>query len=172
MMIYRAIAFSIRKWPRLGNLIIQSAMKRPYYHLEGYMNRWWLTPRFLLTKDEEGFDVPYEWVPMWARVRVHHIFRPDNDRHLHDHPADNLSIVLKGYYDEQDIVGRSNIRAAGCLVRRRAECFHKIAYVPSNGVWTLWFMGEKRNDWGFLVNGRKVPWRTYAKWNHETKFGK
>jgi hypothetical protein len=150
-----------RTW--LVNWIIRSAAKRPYFHLDGYMNRWWLTPSWLLTKDENGNSIPYPWLPTILKCRVHHILRADDDRHLHDHPADNRSIVLRGYYDEQDIFGRSNIRSPGQTVFRRAECFHKIAYVSSRGVWTLWFLGERKNEWGFLVEGRKICQKIYLR---------
>lgn len=147
--------------PWVVNLIIENSKTKPYFHLYGYMHRWWLTPRFLLTRDEDGNLFPYSWLPAILKCRVHFILRADNDRHLHDHPADNRSIVLRGYYDEQDVFGRSNIRCAGQTVFRRAECFHKIAYVPASGVWTLWFLGSKCNNWGFLVDGRKVGRKTY-----------
>ena len=158
---WKSLARFIASHPWLINLIIKSAAKRPYYHIGDYMHRWWLTPSFLLTKDEDGYSIPYSWLPTILKCRVHHIMRADEDRHLHDHPADNRSIILRGYYDEQDIFGRSNLRAKGQTIFRRAECFHKIAYVSSRGVWTLWFLSERKNDWGFLVEGRKISWKTY-----------
>jgi hypothetical protein len=157
---WHALAFVVSR-PWMFRLIRRNALSKPYFHLDGYMHRWWLTPRILLTRDEDGNLFPYSWVPMILKCRVHHILRADNDRHLHDHPADNRSIILSGYYDEQDVFGRSNIRCAGQTVLRRAQCFHRIAYVPTEGTWTLWFLGEKQNDWGFLVEGRKVGYKSY-----------
>lgn len=141
--------------------VVRNSNQKPYFHLEGYMDRWWLTPKFLLTKDEHGNLFPYDWVPMILKIRVHHILRADVGRCLHDHPCDNLSVILKGWYDEQDIFGRSNIRSTGETVLRRAECFHKIVAMPQDGVWTLWFMGRYRQRWGFLVEGCKVDYRRY-----------
>lgn len=157
---WRLLARLLAK-PKVTNFLINQAESKPYFHLDGYMHRWWLTPRFLLTRDENGNLFPYRWLPSILKCRVHHILRADNDRHLHDHPADNRSIILRGYYDEQDVFGQSNIRCAGQTVFRRAECFHKIAYVPIYGVWTLWFLGDQTNKWGFLVDGRKVYYKTY-----------
>lgn len=37
----------------------------------------------------------------WFRVFLHRIYRPDDDRHLHNHPWPNaLAIVLRGGYGE------------------------------------------------------------------------
>lgn len=37
--------------PKLIEWIINNAMSKPYFHIDDYMERWWLTPRILLTKD-------------------------------------------------------------------------------------------------------------------------
>lgn len=143
------------------NWIIVNASGKPYFHLLGYMHRWWLTPRFMLTHDENGHLWPKWWVPSFLCIRLHLIFRGDDDKHYHDHPADNRSIILMGSYDEEDVFGTITPRSAGQTVFRRAETFHKINYVPQGGVFTLWFLGKKRNRWGFLVNGKKIDHRTY-----------
>lgn len=51
-------------------------------------------------------DNPYLWrwhlLPRnrWFNVYLHKVLRDDDDRALHDHPYDNISIVLKGGYVE------------------------------------------------------------------------
>jgi hypothetical protein len=154
------LAMFIVKHPFIIEWIIKNAEKKPYFHLPGYQNRWWLTPRFLLTRDEKGHLVPHRFCPEILQIRVHQYLRADIDRHKHDHPADNRSIVMLGYLDEMDVFGRSNMRWAGQTVYRRAECFHKIAHVSSN-CWTLWMRGKTINEWGFLVDGRKIIAKTY-----------
>ena len=42
-----------------------------------------------------------------------------------------------------------------------AERFHRIAIVTGAGAWSLFIMGRRVNDWGFLVDGHKVPWQQY-----------
>lgn len=153
-------AFIVRH-PFIVEWIIRNAQSKPYFHLDGYMHRWWLTPSWMLGVDKNGDPFPYEWVPMIFKARVHHILRADKDRHKHDHPADNRSIVLKKEYDEEDVFDNVKTVKAGQTVLRRAETFHRIVWVPDGGVWTIWFMAEKRNDWGFLVDGRKVYYKTY-----------
>jgi hypothetical protein len=155
------LAARLLSHPHVTAWLIRHCASRPYYHLDGYMDRWWLTPRFLLTRDQYGNLFPYDWLPMIFKVRLHHIKRPDQDRHKHDHPADNRSIILRGMYEEQDVMNVGHIRRAGDTVFRRAECFHRISYVPADGVWTLWWRGDTVNEWGFLVDGRKIGWRTY-----------
>lgn len=39
--------------------------------------------------------------------------------------------------------------------------YHRITEVSEGGVWTLFVTGRYRGTWGFLVNGKKVPWREY-----------
>ena len=147
--------------PKLVEWIIKNAQTKPYFDIDDYMKRWWLTPRFLLTRDRHGNLFPYEWVPQILKVRVQHILREDVDRHKHDHPSDNQSIILKGYYVEEDVFDRVKTLYAGQTVERRAETFHRIVEVPPEGVWTLWFLAEYRQKWGFLVGGRKIRYEEY-----------
>ena len=159
-LIWKLLA-KLAAWPPVTNWIIRNAQNKPYYHLNGYMDRWWLTPRILLTRDEFGNLFPYSWVPMFLKVRVHHTKRADREDHKHDHPADNCSVVMRGWVDEMDVFNRSNLRTPGQIIFRRAHEFHKLVGTNVDGVWTLWFMGKKINRWGFLVDGRKVYWRDY-----------
>lgn len=55
---------------RFGDYLIARSAKTPYFHLEGYMERFWL--------------LPYGWYVIAARV--HHILKSDDDRAFHDHP--------------------------------------------------------------------------------------
>ncbi len=64
--------------------LINRAMKTPYFHLEDYMERYWLTP----------------FNPNGMNIRVHKILSSDSDRHMHDHPWPSTSIILKqGYWE-------------------------------------------------------------------------
>ena len=40
--------------------------------------------------------------------------------------------------------------------------YHRIDQVSPGGVITLFITSKWRGDWGFLVNGVKVPWRIYT----------
>lgn len=129
-----------------------------------YMGRWWVMPEILLTKDENGDPHPYTWIPFIARL--HHIRSKDGDRDLHDHPADYRTIILRGWYVEEDIYGVRHKRIAGQTITARAQNFHTIVEISPGGVWTLFMLGKRINDWGFLVTNskgvsRKVRWQDY-----------
>ena len=49
----------------------------------------------------------------------------------------------------------------GDTYRSPARRFHRIAIVTGAGAWSLFIMGRRVNDWGFLVDGHKVPWQQY-----------
>jgi hypothetical protein len=35
-------------------------------------------------------------------------------------------------------------------------------------VWTLFCLGRQKGEWGFMVEGKKVPWREYlATWGKD-----
>ncbi|HBH37610.1 MAG TPA: hypothetical protein DDX06_04415 [Curvibacter sp.] len=153
-----------------------------------YMGRWWLFNPY--GKDENGDEIParLSWLPS---VRIHHIMRPDQDRDLHDHPWNARTIVLRGWYMEERLKsacslqqladctqiyapirneGLGRVRLPRRAVFRRTQGYtgrllfgqyHRISEVSDGGVWTLFITWKKRGDWGFLVDGEKVHWRTY-----------
>lgn len=98
------------------------------------------------------------WLPF--SIRLHHIVRPDMDRHLHDHPFDYRTFVLKGWYAE---TVRSGLRrlAAGDTFFSPVGRLHRISHVGDGGAWTLFVMGRNNDRWGFLVDGRMVDRKDY-----------
>ena len=180
----RTLTWSAIAWlatrPRVTAWLIRRAQRTPYYNIHGpdgslYMGRWWLFNPY--GKDATGETLParWSWLPS---IRVHHIMRPDSDRHLHDHPWNARTIVLKGWYAEERPIeaftvlaadglhsmqpARSEFfRVAGYTGRLLFGQYHRISAVPHEGVWTLFFTWRKRGTWGFDVDGRKVPWREY-----------
>jgi hypothetical protein len=130
------------------------------------MMRYWLfgqgTDR---DRDDRLPDAPYinkprgrfaHWLASHVCVRVHQVLKSDSDRHLHDHPAWNFTLVLTGgFYEvmpckdgtkypfhdvlvnpsrngirEADLyvgeASRAKWRGPGSLVFRRARSRHKI----------------------------------------------
>jgi hypothetical protein len=139
-------------------LIIWCAKRTPYFHLEGYMDRWWLVR-------------PRSWLPF--SIRVHHIKRADDDRHLHDHPWAFKTLIMSGCYLEELPVSQgqpgaddvfwniTNLRCENEIVSHRAIDRHKIVNVSPGGVWTLFIMGRRTNPWGFYTAEGKIGWREY-----------
>jgi hypothetical protein len=144
------------------------------------MERWYIIPR-----------------NKWFNIYLHKISRSDDDRALHDHRADNLSIVLKGsyteiiareldYHDDGDweliyhgdqlngwAVGKPTtvIRKRGAIVYRKAEQPHRIV-VDNGPVWTLWVKFGDRRDWGFYVYDYKARQFSWMQWEaYEGKYG-
>ncbi len=159
--------------PAVADAIIRRAQRTPYFDIKSadgattYMGRWWLFNRY---------DIPegprFKWLPS---ARVHHIMREDIDRHLHDHPWNARTFILRGWYLEE----RENTlpgvdpypRYEPAAIRFRRETghtgrllfgeFHRIEQVSPGGVWTLFITWRYRGTWGFKVGDRKIPWRDY-----------
>lgn len=108
-------------------------------------------------------------------VMLHRIYRPDQQRELHDHPWSFLSLILRGWYEE-DVPHRCqyhNCFFSGCPSSRkvrwfnwkRAEDSHSIRWVSRSPVWTLVFTGPKRRVWGFYGRDGWVRWDEYERLN-------
>ena len=184
--LWRLVALIVsRPWVRAR--IISRAARTPYSHIRGadgslYMARYWLFNPY--SKDAQNRIVParISWLPS---IRVHHIRRPDTDRDLHDHPWNARTIVLGGWYEEERPLEVARFRVAGLgrsvhlrtyeenqtrlvYVRRQGytgrllfEEYHRISEVSPGGVFTLFFTWPEKGDWGFSVDGVKVPHEEY-----------
>lgn len=176
--------------PTVTDWLIARAHRTPYTHITSkdgtdvYMGRWWLFnpyPHEASTPAErEVWDK--SWRGKVPSIRVHHIRRHDADRHLHDHPWNARTIILRGGYLEERPANetdkppckrswlvfapegkyRWNIpRSVGYTGRLLFGEYHRIRRVPPEGAWTLFITWKKQGTWGFLVDGTKVPWRKY-----------
>lgn len=137
--------------------LIESAKKRPFTHLDGYMERYWLVP-------------PSKWLPF--DIRIHKILRSDNDRHMHDHPWASLSWILRGKYHEEmpldqkqnpalDLT-RQRVRpmSEGCIAWRKATDRHMLK-LYDGPVYSMFFMWTYQQKWGFYTPKGKVPHDQY-----------
>lgn len=146
-----------------------------------YMERGWLFNRI------DNGRRKYPWIPL--SLRVHHIRQPDHDRHLHDHPWRARTWIMRGGYDEvrreeldftakqaarrevplpkqyydsdQDFIGVVYERREGDTSTLGVDQYHKILALAPGGAVTLFAFGTWRADWGFIVEGEKVPRREY-----------
>lgn len=130
---------------RLASALIAYAQREPYFHLPGYMERYWVIK-------------PRRWFP-WS-VRVHHILRSDLDRHLHDHPWPWASLILRGGYFEIT-PGARRWYGPGSFRRAPATYRHKLILPEGTTTWSLFLMGRKSQTWGFYTEHGKVPWTEY-----------
>lgn len=184
--LWRLVARIVSR-PVVASWLIERSKRTPYYPIrsrdgsELYMDRHWLFNPY--GKDAAGNAGPARW-ERWGlpSIRAHHILRADDDGHLHDHPWNARTIVLRGWYVEErmgepgdkhpdafaQIPGHHYdealdlfLRPAGYTGRVLFESYHRISRVSSGGVFTLWFTWRYRGTWGFLVDGKKVPYRVY-----------
>lgn len=183
-MIWNLIAKLITR-PAVADWLIERAKRTPYQHITSadgqhvYMGRWWLFNAYPGAYGDHPQPRHIPWLPS---VRIHHICRADQDRDLHDHPWNARTIVLRGWYREErpfsalitpetehisdQVVVAGDVRyvferVPGYTGRLLFGQYHRISEVSEGGVWTLFITGRKRGTWGFMVNGKKVPWRTY-----------
>jgi hypothetical protein len=139
----------------------------------------------------------YRWAlslgPKGPSIRLHHWLRSDDKRFKHDHPADFITLVLKGRYTDLGTTGmncpfckgtgrhedRICVRCVGAgqeewiermtpgkIRRRKAEHRHTVSVDPG-GCWTLCFFFPDRRRWGFWVP-RKLD--GVVKWKKSNKF--
>lgn len=105
-----------------------------------YLERWWLIPR-----------------NRYFNIYLHRISDSDDDRALHDHPWYNVSIILKGHYDELTLSDNAkkmfyHLRAIGKLREKTLPDFVKPQEVNAYG---LKVVKKRRN---FLSVVFRRPW--------------
>lgn len=94
-----------------------------------------------------------------SSVYVHRMLRSDRDPQLHDHPGDNLTIMLEGEMREVTPAG-TRILTPGDVVTRNAADRHRIEIDAP--ITTLWIMGARVREWGFwFEDGSFMPSREF-----------
>lgn len=169
--------------------IIERAKRTPYFHLPGYMERFWLVPynqpisRKTADLHDVTFDgtgpVPFRQQPFaWLlqrfgiAARVHHILRSDEGREPHDHPWPYLTIILKGGYFEQrfaedGVMLSMKWHGPGSVLFRPADSWHMLKIPEGSTAWTLFVTGRYKQTWGFLTRSGKELYYSYLKRKHE-----
>ncbi len=110
-----------------------------------YLYRWHMIPR---ANDEDGSNV-------YFHVQVN----DDPERPLHNHPWDNMSVILAGGYKEvlcmsegypEPAATYTLIRQKGDVIFRRARWSHRLLMIPDQQyTMTMFATGPKVNKWGF-----------------------
>lgn len=148
--------------PSVSTRLINRSKRTPYFHITSkdgndlYMGRWWLFNPY----PENSSGSARKWWHCPISIRIHWIRRPDSDRHLHDHPWNARTIILKGWYIEHR-ESSSHYRVEGSTAGLKFGEYHRITEVSPGGCWTLFITGPYRGTWGFKVDGQKVKWREY-----------
>jgi len=79
----------------------------------------------------------------WFAIYIHAIYKADEDKHLHNHPWNFWSFVLKGSYTERLPNFKLNPRFAGTH--------------------------QYRDTWGYEVNKKFVDHETYRQMKHNNQ---
>lgn len=164
--------------PAVVDWLIARAERRPYFHLQDpdgsyYMRRFWLFNPYTFGQGAARTG----WRSWFPSVRLHHIMRRDLDEHMHDHPWEARTIILRGSYKEERLEGtmcseylgfrkpvdivRPYLRLPGDTCRLDYGTFHNISQVSLGGVWTLFITWKYKGVWGFRVDGEKIPHKVY-----------
>lgn len=166
---WRLVAFIVSRGP-LANWLIARAKRTPYSHItsrdgsEVYMERYWLFNPYRKRPDCGAAPARWSWLPS---IRLHWIRAADSASHMHDHPWNARTIVLRGFYWEQKFaapgteVRTVHTRKRGYTGRILFGEYHHISTVSICGVWTMFFTWDYRGTWGFWRDGAKVPYREY-----------
>lgn len=100
-----------------------------------------------------------------VQVALHKWLRSDHDRALHDHKADNWSILLWGSYREWFSHAwekpRWKLRLPIIPYFRKAETPHRVELHRGAPVWTIWIRLKPRRNWGFHCRAGWVPHEEY-----------
>ncbi len=120
----------------------------------------------------------------WFNIYIHCIYKPDEDKNLHDHPWDFCSIILKGTYTEQiSVINDEDIllkipskylptkkinRHPFSIVYRKSHVPHKILHIlNSKPVWTLVITNTKNREWGYIGDNGWINHLEYRKEKNE-----
>ena len=115
-----------------------------------YLIRW-----YVFLKDRKNF--PFN-------ITLHKILVSDLDD-LHDHPWNYATLILKGGYYEHTPEGKF-WRGPGHFRYRKSTDLHRLELAKDeNGkelpCWSLFYMGKKVQEWGFIKNGKWIHNETY-----------
>lgn len=125
-----------------------------------------------------GGDYVHRWMVYpknrWRNVYIHKFMHDDDDRALHDHEPDNMSVVLQNSYIEHfhakplcTVNGKylttEHIRPPGQLIFRLAGTAHRLVLADqTKPVITMFVQGIRRRTWGFWCPGGWRDWRDYT----------
>jgi len=98
-------------------------------------------------------------------ITLHKILVSDIDD-LHDHPWNYATLILKGGYWQHTPEGK-HWCGPGHFRYCKASDLHRLELSKIDNkeipCWSLFFMGVKKQEWGFIKNGKWIHNETYLK---------
>lgn len=92
-------------------------------------------------------------------IMLHWFFKPDQQRHLHDHPAPFVAFVLRGWYIEETKTGRRNFIEWFNYIPPLKQ--HRVSTISDPCPITLCFAGRRKRVWGFYTEDGFMEWDAY-----------
>lgn len=92
-------------------------------------------------------------------IYIHQIFESDKDAHLHNHPYNFITCILKGAYYEDNHIGPNVLAINGTVIKKHHASYHRITVLSK--VTSLFLAFGPRQDWGYCVDGKFVDHVTY-----------
>jgi len=117
----------------------------------------WLVARgssAMITRDGEKYLLRHFLLnTKYLSIYLHRFYAPDDGATgVHDHPWNNISVILHGGFMELFHDGRLEPRRPGAICFRQARVLHRIDSLmdePGN-VYSLFIMGRRQRTWGFF----------------------
>lgn len=108
----------------------------------------------------------------WLRLYIHQICRSDEDWHLHTHPWNFISFLLKGSY-KQECFTKSHFvftkHNRFDVVKLNRHDAHSIT-LCSDEVWSFFIAYGKRSGWGYILNDQSfIDHESYRTLKNEGK---
>lgn len=106
----------------------------------------------------------------WFSFYVHWINEPDSDRHLHNHPWNFWSYILRGGYVERVAHDPTHNIKSTITTFRELLSLHKMPLASAHrieqvlpGTVTVVVTGRRVRVWGFFTDAGFIPWRRYLR---------
>ncbi len=99
-------------------------------------------------------------------IFLHNFKRSDEDRELHCHPWNGMSLILAGSYQEERLAADGSVETKivrpGSLNFLKPDTFHRVD-LQTPEVWSLFFVGTKQQTWGFKnrFTGEYWNWKDF-----------
>lgn len=117
------------------------------------------------------FKQPY--LSRWYLIRtipiavfLHYFHRSDEDRELHDHPWNFITVPLWRGYLEHTEKDCKRIRP-GTICWRPAEWKHRVELIAQKPAVTIVVRFKERRIWGFWKGNKFTPWNIWWQNNCE-----
>ncbi len=147
-------------------------------------------PHFVIGRSEGPYMLRWYLLPRnpWFNVYLHKFLRDDDDRALHDHPWNFVSLMIKGSYIERrpnpyrdwpefDPEFIDSKRGSPSIAFRRATDKHRVTLArnpdgSAKPCWTIVVTGSKIREWGFWCPKGFVHWQDFCASDNKGNVGK